>query len=155
MTKLEYQEYAMCSQNRYAQAGARAVGISIEIARQKANAQFEELLPDGLQTQNQHLYAIIKDDKLPIGIMWFAQVSSDGCNEEFLYDIEIEAEYRGQGLGKKAMELFEAKARELKLDTLGLHVFYDNEVACALYKKIGYAEIKSGKGSMVMRKKLK
>ena len=56
----------------------------------------------------------------------------------FIFDIFIEEKFRGKGYGKQAMLLIEEKARELKLKSIGLHVFASNRAARNLYESLGY-----------------
>jgi RimJ/RimL family protein N-acetyltransferase len=50
----------------------------------------------------------------------------------------VAEKFRGKGYGKKARLLIEEKARELGLESLGLHVFAENKVARNLYESVGY-----------------
>jgi GNAT superfamily N-acetyltransferase len=45
---------------------------------------------------------------------------------------------RGQGYGKQAMLAIEAVAKDLGIETIGLHVFAHNPAAMQLYKGLGY-----------------
>ena len=58
----------------------------------------------------------------------------------FIWDIAIVAEYRGRGYGRAALQALEPLVRELGYDSIGLHVFGDNEVARQLYRSVGYME---------------
>jgi ribosomal protein S18 acetylase RimI-like enzyme len=58
----------------------------------------------------------------------------------FIYDIEVDEAFRGRGYGRAALLALEPLARELGYDTVGLHVFGDNEVARNLYRTSGYVE---------------
>ena len=150
-----YNHYITYSKNNYAQEITKARGISIEEAMQITNKEYDTLLPDGLQSKNQYLYTIENNENENIGIMWFSTESNHGDNEAFLYDIEINKEYRGKGYGHESMKLLESKVKELNLAVIGLHVFLHNEIACSLYNKIGYQEIKRGKTGVIMKKTLK
>jgi ribosomal protein S18 acetylase RimI-like enzyme len=50
----------------------------------------------------------------------------------------VEENQRGKGYGKQAMLMIEEKARELGLNSIGLHVFGSNKVARSLYEAVGY-----------------
>ena len=47
---------------------------------------------------------------------------------------------RGRGLGRAAMLALEAKVKELGYASVGLNVWGGNDVARALYRKLGYTE---------------
>lgn len=52
--------------------------------------------------------------------------------------IAILPSHRGQGLGKRLMEVLIAEGKRLGLRILMLHCFENNTVALALYKKLGF-----------------
>ena len=53
------------------------------------------------------------------------------------------------------MDLLESKVKEFNMHTISLHVFLHNKIACSLYNKIGYKEVKRGKAGVIMKKTLK
>ena len=149
-----YNNYIKKAIQQYAEEVAKSRGIDLDKALQLTNEEFNTLLPNGLKSENQYLNTIINDENEHIGIMWFSTESNHGENEAFLYDIEINKEYRGKGYGHESMKLLESKVKELNLDSIGLHVFLHNEIAYSLYNKIGYQEIKRGKAGVIMKKTL-
>jgi RimJ/RimL family protein N-acetyltransferase len=54
--------------------------------------------------------------------------------------IAILQSHRGQGLGKRLMEVLIAEGKRLGLRILMLHCFENNTAALALYKKFGFVE---------------
>ena len=150
-----YNHYITYSKNNYAQEITKARGISIEEAMQITNKEYDTLLPDGLQSKNQYLYTIENNENENIGIMWFSSQSNHGDNELFLCDVEVNKEYRGKGYGRESMDLLESKVKEFNMHTISLHVFLHNKIACSLYNKIGYKEVKRGKAGVIMKKTLK
>jgi ribosomal protein S18 acetylase RimI-like enzyme len=56
----------------------------------------------------------------------------------WVYDIGIEAAFRGLGYGRAAMRLAEDEARLRGMTSLGLSVHGQNIVARCLYESIGY-----------------
>ena len=154
MTQDMYNKYIKKAIQQYAEEVAQSKGIDLDKALELSNEEFNSLLPNGLKSENQYLNTIINDENENIGIMWFSTESNYGKNEAFLYDIEINKEYRGKGYGRESMKLLESKIKEFNLDSICLHVFLRNEIACTLYNKIGYQEIKRGKGGVLMRKTL-
>ena len=149
-----YNNYIQNAISQYAEEGAKSRKINFDEALQLANVEFNSLLPDGLQSKNQFLNIIVNDENENIGIMWFSTESNHGDNEAFIYDIEVNKEYRGKGYGRESMKLLESKVKELNLEVIGLHVFLHNEIAYSLYNKIGYQEIKRSKSGVIMKKTL-
>jgi ribosomal protein S18 acetylase RimI-like enzyme len=52
----------------------------------------------------------------------------------------IDERFRGQGLGRKALELVEADARDAGLRGIDLNVWGRNDVARRLYRPAGFDE---------------
>ncbi len=76
-----------------------------------------------------------------MGLLWLAHRQPGTVREHaWIYDIEVEADRRGEGWGRRLLERAEAIAREWGLDSLQLNVFGDNEVARGLYRSAGFRE---------------
>lgn len=105
-------------------------------ALEKANKEMEALLPQGLKTADNFFFTLY-DGNAAIGRIWM-KVKTQPVKSGFIYEVFIEEKYRGKGYGKSLMLLLEEKARELGLQSLGLHVFGSNHVARKLYDTIGY-----------------
>ncbi len=137
MTEKEYAEYSEIIIADYAkdniEAGYWDAADALELSRQ-AN---QRLLPQGIKTPNHYLY-VVRDGEQRVGIIWM-KANLDTANKNgFIYDIAIEEDQRGKGYGKQAMKLIEAKAQELGIQQMGLHVFAKNKVARNLYESLGY-----------------
>jgi ribosomal protein S18 acetylase RimI-like enzyme len=114
-------------------------GVDPGEARKKAQQDFPALLPDGAATEGQELYAVA-DGEETVGVLWLAERDVDGGRALFVYDVRIDAERRGHGYGRAAMELAETEAKRRGLERLALNVFGGNEVARNLYRSLGYTE---------------
>ena len=57
-----------------------------------------------------------------------------------IHDIVVLSRFRGQGIGRKLMEVVEEKALKLGCNKITLEVRYDNEVGRRLYMTSGYGE---------------
>jgi len=127
----------------YAAENVKAGYWSEEEALGKSRDAISNLLPEGVNSKNQHLYKIedVKSGQR-VGIIWLNARADAPHPSGFIYDVEVNEEFCGKGYGKQAMLAIEEKARELGLKSIGLHVFAHNVVAKGLYEKIGY-EIKS------------
>jgi ribosomal protein S18 acetylase RimI-like enzyme len=123
----------------YAQETVRAGNMAPERALQAAESQFQSLLPDGLDTPDQYLFAIrdTVQDK-DVGYLWFGFRNDGGKSFTALYDFLIFEGCRRQGYGTRALQALEKKAKAQGLDEIRLHVFGHNHPARALYEKMGY-----------------
>lgn len=59
--------------------------------------------------------------------------------DAFVDELYIEPKSRRKGLGRRALEFAEARARELGVNALHLEVDRGNDAAAELYRRAGYA----------------
>jgi len=101
---------------------------------------FQDLLPQGLATPENHLFEILVHEGGPtVGYLWFAVLEQHGARSAFIYDVKIEEQHRRQGHAERAFLALEPYVAALGLADIGLHVFGHNAAAQALYRKLGYA----------------
>jgi ribosomal protein S18 acetylase RimI-like enzyme len=60
--------------------------------------------------------------------------------DAFIDELYIAKEYRGQGIGRLAMEFVERAAAELGVNAIHLEVSHGNDPAIGLYRRVGYAD---------------
>ena len=60
--------------------------------------------------------------------------------EAFVDELYVEEKFRGTGVGRRAMEFVEERARELGVNAMHLEVDRGNDAALALYRRIGYLD---------------
>ncbi|MGC4892013.1 GNAT family N-acetyltransferase [Micromonospora sp. DT227] len=124
-------EYA----REHVSAGNWTEAEALDRARE-ANAA---LLPDGLATPGMLLLIGVLPDGSSIGRLWIGLTHPRGVPHcAFIYDIEVVAERRGQGLGRALLAAGERMARERGARALELNVFGANETAATLYRTSGY-----------------
>jgi RimJ/RimL family protein N-acetyltransferase len=71
-------------------------------------------------------------------VLWLDAFEKPG--QAWLFEIVLDEEVRGRGLGREALRLAEAEARSRGMRRIELNVFGGNEVARSLYLSAGYAE---------------
>ncbi len=141
MTEAEFADYRAHAVRNYADEKVRAGNWNAKEAYRLAEETLDMLLPEGAATPEHHLFRIERRDGTSVGWLWLAErVEANADRHAFVYEILIFDGFRRQGYGRAAMEAAEAKARELGLDTIKLHVFGHNTAARALYADLGYAE---------------
>ena len=138
MTDAAYTAWRERSVRAYAAEHAKSGNWTAEEAPAKAEAQFAQILPDGMATLGQFLWTIRDSAGDDVGILWVGTERRPG--HAFIYDIEMAQERRGQGFGTAAMLALETWARSNGIRTIGLHVFGHNTGAWQLYKRLGYVE---------------
>lgn len=139
MTENEFKDYLRSSVEAYAQDHVRAGNWDPAEALQKSEKEFQQLLPQGVASKNQHLFSIVDDATgAKVGILWFAVQYKASRPYAFVYDFLIYEEFRRKGYGKQSFAELEGKVKELGLNSISLHVFGHNQPAIDLYRKAGY-----------------
>lgn len=101
-----------------------------------AAEEYEELLPEGMNTPgNTFLQAQNENGKI-VGYVWYADAEA---GEVFLTDFGVEPDYRRQGYGFAILRKLEEKLAAEGTVRIRLHVFDNNTPAIRLYQKAGYA----------------
>lgn len=122
----------------------------------KAQKEQEECLREGIETENNYLYEIIREeDNKTIGEIWFGIIKVEGIEKCFLFDLHILEEEQHKGYGKESLEKMEDEVFRLGHKSIRLHVFKNNPVAVNLYRGIGYREFNSKANSIWMEKDIK
>jgi len=117
-------------------------------ARRIADEQYAVLFPGG-QPARGHVLSRLMDDDTPVGWLWIGPRSPDHPEAFWVWEVVVDEQHRGRGLGRAAMLLAEEQARAAGAVELGLNVFGYNTVARALYESLAYETV-----SMQMRKQL-
>jgi ribosomal protein S18 acetylase RimI-like enzyme len=138
MTAREFDEWLEQSIAGYAfdkvASGQWTAEESLELAR-KENS---ELLPLGLHTPGNSLFAIVDRHGLPVGMLWFAVKKKFGADIAYVFDVSIRPERQREGHAARAFVALEQEASRLGLTGIALHVFGHNDAARALYQKLGF-----------------
>ncbi len=136
MNSEEFQQYLNFAIKHFADEQMKSGNWEPQEAVTKAAQEFEKLLPNGLNTEDNHLFTI-RVGSQEVGMIWLAQVAHD---KGFIYGFNIWEENQGRGYGKQAMQEIELLAKKMGLRSIGLHVFAHNKTARSLYDKFGYIE---------------
>ncbi|HEX5416435.1 MAG TPA: GNAT family N-acetyltransferase [Chloroflexota bacterium] len=138
MSQTDYERWITATMDEYAGEKVRAGNWPADDAPRRARAEFQQLLPDGRKTPNNHLLAIVDPEGgARVGVIWLA-IQDQAAGRAFIYDFRIEEPYRRRGFGLQALRALEALAPSLGVSQIGLHVFGHNHAARALYEKAGY-----------------
>lgn len=139
MTDDEYVRWTASSIAGYADSFVQNGTLGADEASARAEKDFADLLPDGRDTPEQHLWTVADADTgAPVGSLWINVRDRGIGRAAFVYDIEVEEAQRGKGYGRATMVAGEVAARELGATTIGLNVFGFNTTAINLYTSLGY-----------------
>ncbi|MEU8586179.1 GNAT family N-acetyltransferase [Streptomyces sp. NPDC048664] len=132
MTGAEYDAWYAYESEHYARTWIER-GVPRAEAYAKARRDHEQLLPQGLATENM-LFSVLEHEGTRVGTLWVA------LREEhaFVFDVEADAAHRGRGHGRTLMLLAEGQAIGAGRGVLGLNVFAGNTPAERLYESLGY-----------------
>ena len=122
-------------------------GDTPEEARENAQASMERTFPGGVTSPAQRAGRLVLAGEC-IGELWVGQFGDDP-ERWWVWNVRIEDQFQGRGLGRRAMLIAEDLARAGGAVTLGLNVFAHNVVARNLYSSLGYKE-----AALQMRKEL-
>ena len=118
-----------------------------EAARQAAEGMTESF-PNGELSPGHAVFDVMDGDAV-VGYLWIGPDTSGDESSWWIWDVLVEPDQRGRGLGREAMRLGEEYARAQGAHSIGLHVFGFNTAAHRLYESLGYETT-----SIRMRKRL-
>jgi ribosomal protein S18 acetylase RimI-like enzyme len=139
MTESEFSAFLVASRRVYIDERI-ASGDDPEQAARVVSEASAEMFP-GDKPNHDHLIFAIEEDGRRVGSLWLGPPTDDRPGEWWVWDIMIEPECRGRGLGKAGMLLAEREVSTRGAIRLGLTVFGHNPVARHLYDALGYSAV--------------
>jgi len=138
MTQTEYDAWHHEAVTTYAQEFVDSKTLDAEAARERAESDFEQLLPEGLSTEN-HLLWTAHDDATVVGTIWIALMPDRKPPHSFVYSLDVDPSQRRRGYGQAIMEAAMQDCRDRGIASMGLNVFGHNDTARRLYDRLGFA----------------
>ncbi|MBF4163061.1 GNAT family N-acetyltransferase [Nocardioides acrostichi] len=105
----------------------------------QSHATHARILPRGAATPG-HAFLAPEVDGERVGTLWVSLCAPAG----YVYDVRLDAERRGRGLGRATMDAGAAWCQARGVRALGLNVFAYNDTARALYDSLGYQPVECG-----------
>ncbi len=139
MREDEFPAYLEATKEQYAADMVENAGFAPEEAELKSESDFGALFADGFATEGL-FFRIVEHDGARVGHVLYAERERHGRRGAFMYEVWIDADCRGRGLGRRAMNLLEAEVTARGLPRIELNVFGGNDVARGLYRSLGYEE---------------
>ena len=138
MTPAEIDEWLPRQVAGYAALIAASGAMPTRAAREKAERDTAWYFGTGATASGQLAFRIMAG-KVGVGWLWLG-VPGPGPDPlmAWIFEIEIEAPFRGCGYGRAAMRLAEDEARVRGMTSLGLNVHGQNVIARSLYESLGY-----------------
>ena len=116
------------------ESGQWPADTALELSRK----EYGELLPEGKETVDNHLFTVVGAGAEAVGTLWFVAKERGGRRIAYVYDIYVDPAHRRQGHAYRAFQAMEQEVARLGLSGIALHVFGHNQGAHALYVKLGY-----------------
>lgn len=138
MTEDEFAAWVAVSVPAYADDKVAAGQWPAADALALSRKEFDELLPQGLATPENHFFTIVDAAGAPVGTLWFAEQARAGARIAYVYDVGIRPQRQREGHALRAFAALEDEARRLGLAGIALHVFGHNHGARALYARLGF-----------------
>ena len=143
MTQPEFDSWQEQLARAYADEQVAAGNWPAEGARERALADTAQRLPQGRATDGMLLLQGVLADGTPdgtvVGRVWIGLQHPRGTPDcAFLYDLEVDAAYRGRGLGRALLSAAEDVVRAHGTAALELNVYGGNTPAISLYASAGY-----------------
>ena len=139
MTAPEFDELRSSTIVEYADEQVRAGLVEVRDALETAKGHLDELLPDGLYTNDMHLLTGELPDHRVVGYVWFQiRPLTPPRVSAWLYAIEVLPQLRRKGYGRELLAAVELEVARRGASSLGLHVFANNDVARRLYSSAGF-----------------
>lgn len=140
MTDDEFPAWREIAIEHHAAQVSRATGKALDAATRESRALLAKVLPAGLATLQMSFFVILDDSERKVGWLWVGTSPQDP-DAGFVFDIIVDANFRGRGYGRAAMrgaeEFFEAQGKL----RIGLDVAGGNDAARTLYESMGYRPI--------------
>ncbi len=134
----------------YAEENVKAGIWTSADALTNARKVFQDLLPVGLQTQDNLFYSIKeRATGENVGVIWIKILHDRKPYAAYIYDLVIFPAFRKRGYARQVLLAIEGIATDHGAVSIALHVFAHNEVAQRLYRDAGY-----GISGYAMRKRL-
>jgi ribosomal protein S18 acetylase RimI-like enzyme len=135
----DFRAYSARAVPRYAEDNIKAGAWDPATALEKAERTYRKLLPDGVESENQHLHSIVDEEQdSKIGMIWFMVQRAGGVPSAYICDFEIFEQFRRRGYARRALLALEDRLRAEGVSRIELHVFAHNQAARSLYEKLGY-----------------
>lgn len=138
MRQDEYLAHFAGSIATYAREKVRAGQWAEEGALERAQAETDALLPQGIATPGHRFYTLRDESDNKVGVIWVTEREQGGRQIAWLTDVFIDAAFRRRGHARRGILAVQQQLAADGLPGMGLHVFGHNLGAQALYASLGY-----------------
>lgn len=156
MTREEFKIFCENSIYDYANDLVKSSNITMDEACLQAQGEFAEMLPNGLETEDNTLRIIVDAaEEKAVGIIWYLYEMTDDVKQVFLSDFIIKEEERRKGYASAALIEMERDAQKNGCVESIIYVWKHNPPGISLYNKCGYVAFRELDDGMYMKKRIK
>lgn len=137
MTPERFATYRQSAESAYADDIAASGMLPRREAVEKAAADFDQSLPEGVDTPDHQLWVAMDADE-EVGVIWLGFVEKSDGLHAFGYDFLVTASRRRRGYGRAIATAALDVCRGRGVVEVGLSVFGFNAGARALYEQLGF-----------------
>lgn len=139
MREESFERFLELAVHNYAEDNVASGRWSAQDALLLARTETTRLLPQGFATRDNDLFEIRSpgSDEV-VGYLWAGALNRGVKKVAYIYQLYVLSEFRGQGHGRRALQQYEAMARQAGFGSVALNVFGSNAVAQALYRSLGF-----------------
>lgn len=141
MNERAFRAFLHAAVENYAGENVAAGRWPAEGARERSQAAFAQLLPQGPATPDHHLFEIVAGKDGVVGSLWYGVHTEGEQRQVHVYDVLVDPGHRRRGHAAAAFAAMETLVRAQGIDRIGLHVFAHNAGAQALYARLGYLTV--------------
>ncbi len=152
MNEEEFRGFRESSVSDYAEDLMKGRGLGREQALREAEKEFDEILPDGLETEHGFLMHIEDANGNRVGWICFRYYrrEDDGRYDVFLEDLLIFGSERRKGFASAAIDAMNAMAKRFGCASSVLYVWDHTPEGMRLYEKCGYRpKRREGEGTIM------
>ena len=140
MTDAEYEVWQVELAEAFVEEALAAGRSMPDDAVQRELEENAILLPQRAATPRMLVVTAVDAGGAHVGRAWVALDHPRGAPDTaFIYDIEVDAEHRGKGMGKQLLAAIERAVADAGVGSLELNVFGNNAAAKKLYESAGFA----------------
>ena len=140
MSENDFMAFMRKSVPEYAYDQMKAGNWGANEAMTRARAEFQQMLPNGPATPNQHLRVMVMDGR-KVGMVWYFVDTRHQFPKAFLIDFFVFPEERNKGYEAQAMAVFESEALALGVRRVELQIFTHREDEVHFYLGQAYRQV--------------
>ena len=111
---------------------------SEEASMELSKKEYDDLLPQGLETPDNYFFTIVDSRSAAVGVLWFAVKTRFSAWIAYVFDVSVRPDRQREGHALRGFLALEDEVKKLGLSGIALHVFGHNTGARALYTKLGF-----------------